>query len=141
MQILLGQKSTHLDEVHHVFKCSYIVETRITSFHFLKDIYIRPASKSGHHKTHNGSYVSLGKVPQSLLSRATELQCYNPGTRESSTQNGKFYCRAPSPICLLSVCLPDVTASDQISRASPSVFSYCKQSNTRWERPGNEATL
>ena len=79
IQILLGQKSTHLDEVHHVFKCSYIVGTRITSCHFWKDIYIRPASNSGHHKTHNGSYVSLGKVPQSLLSRVTELRSWHQG--------------------------------------------------------------
>jgi len=28
------------------------------------------------------------------------------------------------------ICLPDVTARDQISQAFPSVFAYCKQSNT-----------
>jgi len=31
---------------------------------------------------------------------------------------------------LSALCVPDVTTRDQISRPSPSVLSYCKQSNT-----------
>ena len=50
-------------------------------------------------------------------------------TRDRSTRNGNYYCPAPFHVCLPSVYLmsPHMTKSP---RPSPSVFAYCKRSNT-----------
>ena len=66
------------------------------------------------------------------LSKAASIPFVVHITRDRSTRNGNYYCRAPPPVCRLSVYLmsSDVTDVTKSPRPSSSEFVYCKQSNT-----------
>jgi len=71
--------------------------------------------------------ISLRAGGQSV-SKAVSIPSVVHSARDGSTRNGNFYCRAPPPICLPSVYLTlHITKSP---RPSPSIFAYCKRSNT-----------
>jgi len=73
---------------------------------------------------------------------ARQYQCSLLFAMPGMFQHETDYCQAPPP-CVSTLCLPDVTAYDQISQAFPLHIYICILQVIKcqkWERPGKEAT-